>query len=229
MSPDTRTHASLAAGHVPYGTGTASVPGSAWSGGIDSVDSPALLASLRQLMHLRNIAIVGQAAALAVALGLGVVAPGRSDGGDPGGLLVLLNVVVSARLKRGTPATHREVAVHLAVDLAAFSALLFLAGGTANPFALLYLLHVVLIAMLLPWRLALGGTLLVVASFALGIRPRRAAAAGRRPAAVRFHDGAGSLGELHADGGGHRVVHRPHRRNAARSTSACCTRRRAAR
>ena len=45
--------------------------------------------------------------------------------------------------------------------------MLLLAGGTANPFALVYLLHVVLIAMLLPWRLALAGTVLVVASAAL--------------------------------------------------------------
>ena len=80
----------------------------------DTVDDPpALLASLRQLMHLRSIAIVGQAAALAVALALGVVLRVVPMVVILGAL-VLLNVLVSARLKRGTPATHREVAVHLA-------------------------------------------------------------------------------------------------------------------
>jgi len=136
---------------------------------VRSVDPPALLTSLRQLMHLRSVAIGGQGAAVCIALLLGVelnVVPI----GMVIGALVVLNVLNVARLKRGTPTTHYEVAANLALDLAAFSALLLLTGGTANPFALLYLLHVVLIALLLPWRLALAGTLLVVASFALAFR-----------------------------------------------------------
>jgi len=132
---------------------------------LDQADPPALLASLRQLMHLRTMAIVGQAAAIALALALGVVLHAVPMAMVVGALIAL-NVLVSARLKRGTPTSHREVAAHLVVDLVAFSALLLLAGGTANPFALVYLLHVVLIAMLLPWPLAFGGTLLVVGSFA---------------------------------------------------------------
>jgi two-component system sensor histidine kinase RegB len=133
---------------------------------IDGADAPRLLAGLRQLMHLRSVAIVGQSLAIAMALGLGVALP-VVPMAIVVGLLVVLNVLVSARLKRGTPAAHGEVAMHLALDLAAFTALLLLAGGTANPFGLVFLLHVVLIAMLLPWRLALAGTALVIASFAL--------------------------------------------------------------
>ena len=45
--------------------------------------------------------------------------------------------------------------------------MLALAGGIENPFWPFYLLHVVLIALLLPWPLALAGTLAVVASFAV--------------------------------------------------------------
>jgi two-component system sensor histidine kinase RegB len=133
---------------------------------IDWAEGVPLLAGLRQLMRLRSVAIVGQALAIAVALGLGVVLP-VVPMAIIVGLLVMLNGLVSARLKRGTPATHGEVAAHLALDLAAFTALLLLAGGTANPFGLVFLLHVVLIAMLLPWRLALAGTALVIACFAL--------------------------------------------------------------
>ena len=133
---------------------------------IDRAEAPPLLAGLRQLMHLRSVAIVGQALAIAMALGLGVALP-VVPMAIIVGLLVMLNMLVSARLRRGTPATHGEVAAHLALDLAGFTTLLVLAGGTANPFGLVFLLHVVLIAMLLPWRLALAGTVLVIASFAL--------------------------------------------------------------
>ena len=133
---------------------------------VRGTDPPALLASLRQLVHLRTIAIVGQSTALALALALGVALPAVPMAAVVGAL-VALNAVAAARLKRGTPATHREVAAHLLLDLAAFTALLLLAGGTANPFTLAYLLHVVLIAMLLPWVLALAGTAVVVASFGL--------------------------------------------------------------
>lgn len=132
-------------------------------------DAPALLSSLRQLMNLRSFAIVSQAMAIAVALALGVALPALPMTMVVSALVVL-NVLTWERVKRGTPAAHREVAAHLMFDLAAFSALLLLAGGAANPFGLIYLLHVVVMALLLPLRLAVAGTLLVVASFALGFR-----------------------------------------------------------
>ena len=165
MTPDARTAVSPPRGQVLHGTPQAA-PTALSPPGLDAAESPALLASLRQLMHLRSMAIAGQAAAIMVALALGV-ALRAGPLAICVGALVALNLFVSARLKRGVSPTHREVAAHLAFDLAAFSALLLFAGGTANPFALVYLLHVVLIAMLLPWWLALGGTLLVIASFAL--------------------------------------------------------------
>ena len=166
MPPDFRTAASPATGQGRDGTPPAMSAAAVPPPGTDAVESPALLASLRQLVHLRSIAIVGQASAIMVALALGV-ALRTGPMAIAIGVLVALNLFSSARLNRGAPATHREVAAHLAFDLAAFSTLLLFAGGTANPFALVFLLHVVLIAMLLPWPLALGGTVLVVASFAL--------------------------------------------------------------
>ncbi len=134
-----------------------------------SADPPALLTSLRQLARLRGIAIAGQAAAVAIALSLGVSLPVLPIV-TVIGALVVMNALTFARLRRGAPTTHYEVAGHLALDLVAFSTLLLLAGGTANPFGFLYLLHVVLISLLLPWRLAIVGTLLVVGSFALSFR-----------------------------------------------------------
>ncbi len=136
---------------------------------VRSADPPALLTSLRQLARLRGIAIAGQAAAVAIALSLGVALP-LVPVVAVIGALVVTNVLTFARLKRGAPTSHYEIAGHLALDLAAFTALLLLSGGTANPFGFLYLLHVVLISLLLPWRLAIAGTFLVVASFALSYR-----------------------------------------------------------
>ena len=135
----------------------------------DRTDPPALPASLRQLVDLRSVAIAGQTLAAGGAFLLGVSLPIVPMAFVIAALL-LFNIYASARLKRGTAATHGAVAAQLAFDLAAFTTLLLLAGGTANPFAVVYLLHVGLIAMLLPWRSALAGTALVIASLALAIR-----------------------------------------------------------
>lgn len=154
------------------GVDSTSLPGTAarsGSAGGDRADPQPLLAGLRQLMHLRSLAIAGQAAAIALALALGVSLPILPVATIVGGLAVF-NVLVAARVRRGMPTTHREVAAHLALDLGAFTGLLLLAGGMENPFAHIYLLHVVLIAILLPWTLAVAGTLLVIASFALAFR-----------------------------------------------------------
>ena len=129
----------------------------------------ALPASLRQLVDLRTVAIAGQALAVAGAVLLDISVPVVAMAIVIAALLAL-NIAASARLKRGAPATLRTLAWQLALDLAAFTALLLLSGGAANPLMSIYLLHVVVIAMLLPWRSALAGTALVIAGFALAIR-----------------------------------------------------------
>ena len=130
---------------------------------------PALPASLRQLVDLRSVAIAGQTLAVAGAVLLGVSLPVGPMAIIIAALLAL-NIVASLRLRRGVPATHGAVAAQLALDLAAFTGLLLCAGGSANPVVSIYLLHVVVIAMLLPWRSALAGTALVIACLALAIR-----------------------------------------------------------
>jgi len=175
MPVDTETAASAA---PLRGAGGTSVPAARRPCGRlqpDRTDPPALRqdaalpASLRQLVDLRSVAIAGQTLAVAGAVLLGVSLPVVPMAIIIAALLAL-NVVVAARLKRGTPATHGAVAAQLALDLAAFTGLLLYAGGSANPLASIYLLHVVVIAMLLPWRSALAGTALVVACLALAIR-----------------------------------------------------------
>jgi len=101
---------------------------------------PATVASLRLLAQLRWIAIGGQVAALAVAGAAGAALPWPPLAAVVGALIVL-NVATATRLRRARPPTHAEVAAHLAADLAAFTALIALTGGGANPFVWLYVLH----------------------------------------------------------------------------------------
>ena len=112
-------------------------------------DPPALLASVRQLMILRTIAVSGQVAAIAVSTALGVALPLRPMIAVIASLAAL-NVINWFRLKRPVAASHYEIAGYLAFDLAAFTVLLFFSGGAANPFSLLFVLHAVLVALLLP-------------------------------------------------------------------------------
>ena len=129
-------------------------------------DGIALPSTRGLLLRLRAVAVAGQVIAIAVAQGLGVGLPLV-----PMGMIVGGSLAISAwswlRSRRGAPVTLTEVVVLLAFDLAAFSLLLALAGGIANPFWSLYVLHVVLIALLLPRRLAFAGALVVVATFAI--------------------------------------------------------------
>jgi two-component system sensor histidine kinase RegB len=129
-------------------------------------DPPALVDSLRQLMLLRAMAIAGQTGAIVAATALGVALPLW-----PMALvvaaLVAVNMALWIRLRRLTATSHREVLTHLAVDLVAFTLLLMLAGGPANPFYLLLLVHVVLVALLLPWPMALPMVAVVLACFVL--------------------------------------------------------------
>lgn len=132
-------------------------------------DPPALLASVRQLMILRTIAVSGQVAAIAVSTALGVALPLRPMIAVIASL-VALNVINWFRLKRPVAASHYEIAGYLAFDLAAFTLLLFFSGGADNPFSLVFVLHAVLVALLLPPLPAVFGTLLVVACFSLVAR-----------------------------------------------------------
>jgi two-component system sensor histidine kinase RegB len=123
-------------------------------------------ASLRQLLQLRTVAVVGQTVALAVSVALGVELPAAAMAFVIA-FLAAVNGVAWARLRAGRDATLGDLRAHLALDLAAFSALLLASGGDENPFRSIFLLHVVLMGLLLPARWAVAGTLLVVAAYAL--------------------------------------------------------------
>ncbi|TKC83652.1 HAMP domain-containing histidine kinase [Trinickia terrae] len=109
--------------------------------------------NLAHLFWLRSLAIIGQLVTIAVVqIFFGVHLP------LPAMLMVIaLEVVFNAltwiRVARARPETNFELLGQLWVDLAALSALLFLSGGTTNPFVSLYLPSLAIAAAVLPWHL----------------------------------------------------------------------------
>jgi two-component system sensor histidine kinase RegB len=94
--------------------------------------------SLRTLVLVRWIVILGQlATVLTVTIAMGFPTP-------LGGLLAIIALAVFVNLvgsiaRRGRALSDRSVAYYLAFDILQLSALLFLTGGLANPFAVLVL------------------------------------------------------------------------------------------
>jgi two-component system sensor histidine kinase RegB len=68
------------------------------------------------------------------------------------GALALANLTLHLWLARGGRPTDRACALNLLVDIGALTALLALSGGPENPFAVLYLVHITIGAVILPAR-----------------------------------------------------------------------------
>ncbi|AOJ03262.1 MULTISPECIES: ATP-binding protein [Burkholderia] len=125
--------------------------------------------NLSHLFWLRNLAIIGQLVTIAVVQAyFGVHLP------LPAMLMVIaLEIVFNAltwvRVLRARPETNFELLGQLWVDLGALSALLFLSGGTTNPFVSLYLPSLAIAAAVLPWHLMIWLAAFAVACYlALG-------------------------------------------------------------
>jgi len=72
------------------------------------------------------------------------------------GALALGNLAVQFWLDRGGRPTDRACALNLLADIAALTALLAFSGGRENPFAVLYLVHITIGAVILPARFSLA-------------------------------------------------------------------------
>ncbi|WP_153098840.1 ATP-binding protein [Paraburkholderia hayleyella] len=109
--------------------------------------------NLGHLFWLRNLAIIGQLATIAfVEIFIGAHLP------QPAmllvvGLEVLFNGFTWLRVMQQRPESNFELFGQLGADLSALSALLFLSGGTTNPFVSLYLPSLAIAAAVLPWYL----------------------------------------------------------------------------
>jgi two-component system sensor histidine kinase RegB len=123
--------------------------------------------NLGHLFWLRSLAIIGQLMTIAfVQTFIGVHLP------LPAMLLVIaLEVVFNAltwwRVAQQRPESNLELFGQIWVDLGALSALLFLSGGTTNPFVSLFLPSLAIAAAVLPWHLVLWLAAFAVACYAV--------------------------------------------------------------
>jgi two-component system sensor histidine kinase RegB len=112
---------------------------------------------LRTLSNLRWLAIAGQSAALfLVYFALGYPLPILYCG-IAIAVSAALNVLLAVRYPATHRLTNREATFYLAFDVLQLAALLYLTGGIANPFALMFLAPVVIAAA----TLNLGNTLIL--------------------------------------------------------------------
>ncbi|HEY1999462.1 ATP-binding protein [Paraburkholderia sp.] len=121
--------------------------------------------NLGHLFWLRSLAIIGQLMTIAaVQIFIGVHLP------LPAmllviGLEVIFNGLTWIRVAKQRPESSLELFGQLWVDLGALSALLFLSGGTTNPFVSLYLPSLAIAAAVLPWHLMLWLAAFAVACY----------------------------------------------------------------
>ncbi|MGA7782902.1 MAG: ATP-binding protein [Paraburkholderia sp.] len=123
--------------------------------------------NLGHLFWLRSLAIIGQLLTIAVVqIFFGVHLP------VPAMLLVIglemiFNGLTWIRVAKQRPESNLELFGQLWVDLGALSALLFLSGGTTNPFVSLYLPSLAIAAAVLPWYLMVWLAAFAVACYAV--------------------------------------------------------------
>lgn len=122
---------------------------------------------LQRLLLLRSAMIVAQIAVIAVAqVYLQIALPWLSMLGVPA-LLAVVSLAAWVRLRGGRTVGAGEFFVHLLIDVAALTGLLYLSGGSANPFVSLYLLPLVIAAIALPAIFAWAMAAFTVACYGL--------------------------------------------------------------
>ena len=118
------------------------------------VDTAGPSGALRLLFWLRMVAIGSQVVAVAVAY---FVLDGPLPLREIGlaiGALALWNALNYGPVHRQRDVQDAEVALHLAVDIVVFTAVVYFTGGPTNPFVSLYLVPISLAATSLPTRYA---------------------------------------------------------------------------
>ena len=148
--------------------------------------------NMRQLIELRWIAVVGQITTIAAAILLFGVRLPLAPMLQVLACLIAFNIASHLRWHEQRQVTNREVFFALLFDVASLTMQLYLAGGTTNPFAFLFLLQVILSAVLLEaWStwIIVGITAACLAGLA----------AFARPLALPF-DHARGIGSLYVQG-----------------------------
>ncbi len=123
--------------------------------------------NLRRLFLLRNIVIAGQVLAIAAAVRLLDTPLALAPMGAVIAVLIVLNLRTWSRLRQGAAVGDAELFFELLADVACLTALLYLSGGSTNPFVSLYLLPLAIAAAALPARYAWSMAGLTVACYTL--------------------------------------------------------------
>ena len=152
----------------------AASPQREWGTAELNVENAAGHKNMLQLIQLRWIAAAGQITTIAgVTVGLDIHLPLAPMLGVLA-CLVAFNIASHLRWHEQGVASNNALFLALLVDVGSLTAQLYLSGGTANPFALLYLLQIILSAVLLEawstWSIV-AITLACLAGLALFSKP----------------------------------------------------------
>lgn len=120
---------------------------------------------LRSLMHLRSIAILSQLAVISFAIGWLHMALPLTAMLSLVATLALWNLATLWRLRQSWVVSNAEILLHLLLDSAVLSGLLYWGGGPSNPFVSLYLVPIAIAATALPTLAAWGVTLTCVLAY----------------------------------------------------------------
>jgi two-component system sensor histidine kinase RegB len=133
---------------------------------LPSLESAARI-NLRWIVRLRWGAVAGQVITILIASRMLREALPLGDLLAVCGGLALFNLAVHVWLLRGGNPTARTVGVNLLIDVCVLTALLALSGGAYNPFAVLYLVHITIGAVILPARWSVVLTSTSIAAYTL--------------------------------------------------------------
>jgi two-component system sensor histidine kinase RegB len=159
---------------------------------VASVEYAAGQNNMRQLIELRWIAVVGQITTIAATILVFDVRLPLVQMLQVLACLIAFNIASHLRWHERRQVTNGELFLALLVDVTMLTIQLYLAGGTTNPFAFLFLLQVILSAVLLEaWS---TWTIVVITAACLAWL-----AAFARPLALPF-DHARGIGSLYVQG-----------------------------
>jgi len=105
--------------------------------------------NMLQLIELRWIAVVGQVTTIAAAILIFGIELPLVHMLQVLACLIAFNVASHLRWHERRPVSNGEMFMAILVDVSSLTVLLYLSGGTTNPFAFLYLLQVIISAVLL--------------------------------------------------------------------------------
>lgn len=128
--------------------------------------SPAAI-NLQRLLVLRNIEIAGQILAVLIATYFLLIPLPLAAMSLLIGVLVLVNLFTWRRLQTSGLVTDSELFAQLAIDAIILALLLYLSGGSTNPFVSLFLLPLTLTAALLTLRYTAAMVVLTLGSYTL--------------------------------------------------------------